>query len=57
MKKLLVVLIVLMLCCVSAFAETLELNPEDMKPDLSAAFAPRFEQAEKPSFANFIICC
>ena len=35
MKKLLIIVIVMTLCCVFAFAEMPELNPEDMKLDLS----------------------
>ena len=52
MKKLLVVLIVLMLCCVSAFAETLELNPEDVKLDLSKAHSYEVELEDQETFAK-----
>ena len=52
MKKWLAAIIVLMLCCVSAYAETLDLNPEDLTLDLSISHDFDLELANLSSFAN-----
>lgn len=52
MKKWLAAIIVLMLCCISAYAETLDLNPEDLTLDLSVTHQIDLKLADQSSFAN-----
>ena len=52
MKKWLIAIVILMLCCASAYAETLEVNPEDVTLDLSAAHHADVELADQAAFAN-----
>ena len=52
MKKLLLLAAALVLCCASAFAETLELNPEDVALDLSAHHSIEIELADDSAFAQ-----
>lgn len=52
MKKLLIALIVLMLCCFTACAETLDVNPEDLKLDLSVKHNIEVELADQAAFAQ-----
>ena len=52
MKKWLIAIVILMLCCASAYAETLEVNPEDVTLDLSAAHHADVELADQAAFKS-----